>query len=181
MIVNNVGISYIKAHEKISFKQIVDVINVNCLSMSVLSHYILKRNVESKRTISIVNISSLSGLSSIPFISLYSSTKAFNNFLSLSLSMEHPQVDILSVQPMMVVSAGSKAIKGLNVPTSRECARDSLAELRFGEKETKGYFMHRITGEAIIKFMPKWLLRIVSKNEMMSLIKTYNYDKRDDK
>lgn len=41
--------------------------------------------------------------------------------------------------------------------------------------------MHRITGQAVINLLPNWLLRIVSKKEMINLINTYKYDKRDDK
>jgi short-subunit dehydrogenase len=44
----------------------------------------------------------LAGFNPIPYITLYSSSKAFNRILSDGLSIEYPEIDIISINPMHV-------------------------------------------------------------------------------
>lgn len=67
----------------------------------------------------IINLSSFAGQSPLPYITLYSATKAMNTFFSEALSLENPNVDILSVRPMFVESPLSRAKKGFNIPDRR--------------------------------------------------------------
>jgi 17beta-estradiol 17-dehydrogenase / very-long-chain 3-oxoacyl-CoA reductase len=67
----------------------------------------------------IINLSSFAGENAQPYITLYSSTKAMNTFFSEALSLEHPEIDILSVRPMFVESPLSRQKKGFNIPDRR--------------------------------------------------------------
>ncbi len=79
---------------------------------------------------------------------------------------------------MHVESGGSNVKKQFNIPTSRECARDSLKELRFGSYTAFGYLSHNITGTALLTYLPKWFLRKVSTIEMKRLVERY-YTKKN--
>jgi 17beta-estradiol 17-dehydrogenase / very-long-chain 3-oxoacyl-CoA reductase len=64
----------------------------------------------------IVNLSSVAGEYPLPFISVYSATKAYNDFFSQSIEMEYSQkIDILSVKPLYVESNMSKMKKSCTV------------------------------------------------------------------
>jgi short-subunit dehydrogenase len=121
----------------------------------------------------IINLSSFAGSYPIPYISLYSASKAMNTFFTEGISMEYPNVDVLSVRPMFVESPLSKAKKGFNVPDRRQCAHDCLKELRW-TYETNAYFMHRIFAEAHQLFVPEWARRIVVTYFSEKRISKYN-------
>lgn len=146
--------------------------------MACLNARLVQKMKNRKEKSAIVNLSSLAGYNPIPYITLYSSSKAFNRFLSEGLSIEYPAIDILSITPMHVESGSSNVKKQFNIPTSRECARDSLKQLRYGGYTSFGYLMHDITGTALLTFLPKWFLRIVSNIEMKKLIAKY-YTKKE--
>jgi 17beta-estradiol 17-dehydrogenase / very-long-chain 3-oxoacyl-CoA reductase len=146
--------------------------------MACLNARLVNKMKQRKAKSAIINLSSLAGINPIPYITLYSSSKAFNRILSEGLSIEYPEMDILAITPMHVESGSSNVKKQFNIPTSRECARDSLKQLRFGEYNSFGYLMHNITGTALLTFMPKWFLRIVSNIEMKKLIEKY-YSKKE--
>lgn len=168
----------IKRYEEAQFHEVVDLVSVNCVTMACLNALLVKKMKDRKPKSAIINLSSLAGINPIPYITLYSSSKAFNRLLSEGLSIEYPEIDILSVTPMHVESGSSNVKKQFNIPTSRECARDSLKQLRFGEYTSFGYFMHSITGKALLTYLPKWFLRIVSNVEMKNLIQKY-YSKKE--
>ena len=71
------------------------------------------------------------GEGAIPFLSLYAATKAFNLRLTEGLVNEYTNVDVMCLKPMFVESPLSKQKKGFGVPDRRECALDSLRELRW--------------------------------------------------
>lgn len=89
MLVNNVGVALIKEFDRCEYEECIDLLSVNCHTMAVLNAYLIKRVQQSKSGMSkggeryaIVNLSSLAGYNPIPYIALYSSTKAFNRFIS---------------------------------------------------------------------------------------------------
>jgi short-subunit dehydrogenase len=79
----------------------------------------------------VINLSSFLGEKAAPFVSLYAATKAFNREFSNSIAMECPSIDVMCLKPMFVESPLSKQKKGFGVPDRRECAWDSLKELRW--------------------------------------------------
>ena len=97
----------------------------------------------------------------MPYISVYSATKAYNDFLSQALEMEYNgKIDVLSVRPMYVESNLSKMKKSCTVASKNECAQASLKYLGL-DYETNGYYMHRFLSY-ITSLLPKPMLRCIS-------------------
>jgi 17beta-estradiol 17-dehydrogenase / very-long-chain 3-oxoacyl-CoA reductase len=82
IFVNNVGFALIKKYEEAQFQEVVDLISVNCVTMACLNARLIKKMNQRKEKSAIVNLSSLAGINPIPYITLYSSSKAFNRTLS---------------------------------------------------------------------------------------------------
>ena len=95
-----------------------------------------------------MNISSHSWVHAMPYLGSYAATKAFNDTISRQCSKEvaHRKLDnihVLSVRAMMVSSGSVKRERSLLVPTSRECAHDSLKYLGYCES-TAGHIKHEV-------------------------------------
>ena len=131
ILVNNVGTSDIKMFEQFSQEFIADILNINCVSMAALTAEVARLMAHRDRRSAIINLSSFVGEQAAPFMTLYAATKAFNREFSNSIALEHPSIDVLCLKPMFVESPLSKQKRGLGVPDRRECARDSLKELRW--------------------------------------------------
>ena len=69
--------------------------------MAVMTQCLLPQ-LSSRPCSAIINLSSFAGSYPIPYISLYSASKAMNTFFTEGISMEYPNIDILSVRPMFV-------------------------------------------------------------------------------
>ena len=78
MLVNNVGTSLIKQYHNIEPQQIIDIINTNCTSMTVITTYILKMMIKRTKKSAIINLSSFLNEKSYPYLILYAATKSFN-------------------------------------------------------------------------------------------------------
>jgi short-subunit dehydrogenase len=87
LLVNNVGTSEAGYLHTFDYQKIVDLININCTSMAVLSADILA--IMSKRTqkSALINLSSYMQDRPLPFFAMYAATKAFNRNLTESISL----------------------------------------------------------------------------------------------
>jgi len=111
ILVNNVGSSFehpeyfVDYFERRGRQAIQDMINLNCLSVSMMTHVVLPLMVFRKRG-AILNVSSASGLIPTPFLSVYSATKAYVDFFSKSVQMEYADsgVFIQSICPYFVAT-----------------------------------------------------------------------------
>jgi 17beta-estradiol 17-dehydrogenase / very-long-chain 3-oxoacyl-CoA reductase len=128
--------------------------------MAALSAEVGRLMAKRDRRSAIINLSSFLGEKAAPYVTLYCATKAFNRELSNSLKIEYPFIDVFCLKPMFVESALSKQKKGLGVPGPKECAWDSLKELRW-TNESYGYYSHRIMGYIARNFMPEWFYRLL--------------------
>lgn len=102
VLVNNVGTSELREYENLTYDEIQNIINVNCTSMVAMTQQLLPLLQKRTAKSAIINLSSFAGQSPLPYITLYSATKAMNTFFSEALSLENPNIDILSVRPMFV-------------------------------------------------------------------------------
>ena len=89
ILVNNVGISNIGLFHEITEKRLKDEINVNILPMTLLSHCLIPIMIRRESRSAIINLSSVAGEQPLPYISVYSATKAYNDFLSQAIGMEY--------------------------------------------------------------------------------------------
>lgn len=140
----------------------VDIINVNCISMAAMAAEVGRLMSHRRKRSAIINLSSFLGEKALPYVSLYSATKSFNREFSNGLALECPSIDVMCLKPMFVESPLSRQKRGFGVPDRRECAWDSLKELRWiwWSSETYGYYSHRLMGFAIRNFIPNWFYRI---------------------
>ena len=75
----------------------------------------------------ILNVSSFSGIHPIPFNSVYSATKAYNDVLSRALSFELPKnVEVLSLRPLYITTPMTGNIRGNGALLPIICAKGAL-------------------------------------------------------
>ncbi|KAN0036302.1 hypothetical protein ACTA71_010457 [Dictyostelium dimigraforme] len=149
VLVNNVGISYDHPMylEELQPATIESLINLNVRAATVLSKFILTSMVEKKRG-AIINLASISGITPIPLLTVYSGTKAFIEKFSLSLNLEYAPKGIFvqCVTPGIVCSKMSKIRKAtLFIPTPAAFARSAVATIGY-DRLTTGYWSHEIQG-----------------------------------
>jgi short-subunit dehydrogenase len=78
---------------------------VNVLPVTFLTHALLPKLLRREKRSAIINLASVAGENPLPYISVYSASKAYGDFLSQALELEYSQkIDILSVRPMYVES-----------------------------------------------------------------------------
>ncbi|EFA80239.1 steroid dehydrogenase-like protein [Heterostelium album PN500] len=147
ILVNNVGISYDHPMylEELPNDRIDALINLNVRAATVLSKAILPSMLERKRG-AIINLASISGMASIPFLSVYSGTKAFIERFSTSLNCEYANrgIFVQCIAPGIVVSNMSKIRKpSLFIPMPNVYARAAINCIGY-EKSTAGYWAHRV-------------------------------------
>lgn len=99
---NNVGTSDAKFFHDFSHQQIVEIININCVGMAALSSDVLAMMKKRDHKSALINLSSFMEETPLPFLGLYSATKAFNKNLTEGLHYEYPEVDIMCLKPMFV-------------------------------------------------------------------------------
>lgn len=98
--------------------------------MTFLTHFMLPQLLKRERRSAIINLSSVAGEYPIPYISTYSATKAYNDFLTQAIQMEYShKIDILSVRPMYVETGLSKMKKSCTVASTKQCVQATLKYL----------------------------------------------------
>ncbi|XP_033119081.1 very-long-chain 3-oxoacyl-CoA reductase-like isoform X3 [Anneissia japonica] len=106
VLVNNVGMMNLvsKLLEIPDTKKfITDILHCNCLSMTMMTQICLPQMIQRKKG-AILNISSVAGLKPFPYISVYSSTKAYMDFFSHGIHYEYRDTGVIiqSVTPFIV-------------------------------------------------------------------------------
>ncbi|XP_013404590.1 very-long-chain 3-oxoacyl-CoA reductase [Lingula anatina] len=165
VLVNNVGISY-QFPEYFTELENLDemcqkMISINITSVVMMSRIILPEMIERRKGV-IINVASASGISPVPFLGLYSATKAFVDFFSRSLQGEYGSKGIIiqSVMPFFVSTKMSRLRPSFSVPTPNDYAKSALCTLGL-EDRTFGCISHALQGW-VIKHLPEWLVTMVS-------------------
>ncbi len=132
-----------KRFEECSDNENADMINCNIMSTVFMTTTVLPF-MKSRNKGAVISISSGSGYSPSPYISIYSATKAFITQFSRSLHVEHwgTGIDFLVVTPYYVVSNLYKRKAGTwTAPLPIELVKGALRQL--GKKfvwEGPGYW-----------------------------------------
>lgn len=85
LFINNVGTSDVRRYHTYTHQQIVDFINTNCVGMAALSADVLAIMKDRKTKSALINVSSYMEEKALPYLGLYSATKAFNMNLTEGL------------------------------------------------------------------------------------------------
>jgi len=100
LLINNAGVGSFGYLEQLPLEREVSLITLNCIAPLRLTHAVLTQ-MKSRRSGSIINISSLAGIQAVPYMSTYSGTKAFDFSFSMALRHEVKKfgIKVLTVCP----------------------------------------------------------------------------------
>lgn len=155
ILINNVGTEQHNNFDRVRLDLVYSTINVNVIPQTILTKiFFNKMNTRPNRS-SIINISSYAGDFPFPMKTIYSATKAYNNYVSVGLSEEYKggNIDFLSVKPLEVetVLSTTKA-NGFDVITPHQCSNAILNDLGH-ETVTYGHVNHKIQA-FLMRFIP---------------------------
>ncbi|GAA48336.1 estradiol 17-beta-dehydrogenase 12 [Clonorchis sinensis] len=149
-LVNNVGMVNVSPmefcfEEGMCVDKIHDYIACNCLSMAAMTHIVLPRLVAQKSGAALINLASFTSIQPLPYISLYTGTKAFVRQLSESLKPEVRGCNVLvhTIYPMYVATSMVGRRRGFWVISPTQCARSSLDMLGVNSFCT-GHLIHEL-------------------------------------
>ena len=146
VLVNNVGMTHdpMEYHE-LGSAAVNNLINVNIVSMNNMTMIVLPQMVARKNG-AVINIASVFGSIPGPLMTVYSSTKAYMDMFSRSLSKEYERygITIQSILPGPVVSNMTcRTLKKpvLMAPSSEAFVSSALTRIGIDQRTT-GYWVH---------------------------------------
>lgn len=158
-LVNNIGTSY--EHPEYLHKvengleTFRNMIRINCTSQALVTRAVLPQMVERRKGV-VINLSSASALYPTGLLSVYSASKAFNDFFSKGMAQEYRDMGIIfqSVLPFYVVTPLSK-LKRPNFfqPTPDVYTDYALSTVGLTEC-THGYLPHALQSLSFVA--PDW-------------------------
>lgn len=93
---------------------------------------------------------------------VYSASKAFDDFLSRSLSYEYPELDIISLRPSEVSTPMTCFKKDIFTITPERCAEGLLKDLTY-QRTSNGPICHQLQAN-FYNAVPEWLFNFVFRN-----------------
>ncbi|CAD8116347.1 unnamed protein product [Paramecium primaurelia] len=155
IVINNVGVDAFNRFHLISDEEVYKTIIVNCMPVTMLCKRFIPQLLKRKSHKSaIINVTSLAGQIPTPYFNVYSASKSYGEFLTQTLSVEYPELEIFALRPSEVSTNMTFNRKpDLMTITSSDCA-DGLLK-RMGQN-TNGHWNHEIQAE-LYKLVPSWL------------------------
>lgn len=143
VLVNNVGVEFVTPFHECKEQDVQRLIAVNTVPISVLSRRLIAKFLARRRRSAIINLAS--SVSQVPMAGyhVYGASKAYDDYLSRSLSYEYPQLDIMSVRPSEVSTAmtSNKPTDILTI-TAEQCVEGALNDLGW-DRTTNGHWSHK--------------------------------------
>jgi short-subunit dehydrogenase len=100
LLVNNAGVGSIGFLFQLGLQKEIDLVKLNCLAPTILTHYFLKKMIERKKG-AIIFLGSIVGMQPTSYLSVYSASKSFNIFFANALWYELKKfnIDVLALSP----------------------------------------------------------------------------------
>nr|WLO36071.1 17 beta-hydroxysteroid dehydrogenase 12 [Sinonovacula constricta] len=175
VLVNNVGLSYAFPEYFLDIpdreKLFADLLHVNCSSVTMMSSIVMPGMAERRKGV-VINISSASGLSPTPLLSVYSACKAYVTYLTECLQMEYngKGLTVQCVSPYFVCTNMSKISRpSLLIPSASTFVRSALGTVG-SETNTLGYWPHQMV-RSVLSNLPFDYGQTISFNNLKSACK----------
>ncbi|XP_065197236.1 very-long-chain 3-oxoacyl-CoA reductase-like [Sycon ciliatum] len=174
VLVNNVGMGYdypMPYHE-VSEDLAARMVNVNVLSMAMMTRIVLPGMVERHRG-AIVNVGSASGLVPTPFLALYGGSKAFADFFTRAMEAEYAGkgVTFQSVMPFFVATKLAKIRRPrIDAPSPTTFVRSAIRTIGVSSR-TQGYWVHSLIACLAYRNLPGFALTRLISNTNSNLRK----------
>ena len=171
VLVNNVGMSYEHPQEYLDLEStyVDTLINVNIVSLNVMTRIVLPQMVERKKG-AVINLSSLSAAFPTPLLSVYAASKSYVDLFTQGLAKEYASkgITVQCILPGHVVSNMSKIKRpSLNVPTPEIFVSSALSRLGIDGRSC-GYWAHDVMN-FFIELLPRSLLVGIVFNQMSAI------------
>lgn len=180
VLVNNVGMSYQYAEyltkvpnvEKFA-DNLIKANIVSCTRMTLIALPIMERLGKGV----ILNVSSLSALSPVPLLTMYSASKVYVNFFSKAVQEEYLKKGIIiqSVLPGFVSTNMSKMRPSFTTCTPEAFVKWALKTVGV-ETQTYGYPVHKLQGyvqELLVEYAPEQVSLAINSKMMNNIRKRY--------
>jgi 17beta-estradiol 17-dehydrogenase / very-long-chain 3-oxoacyl-CoA reductase len=163
LLINNVGgaplsPSYATLSE-VDAAYVDRIINLNSRFPTQLTRALLPLLNKNPQSL-ILSTCSITGFRGLPYLSIYSSTKAFNFTLNQSLASElnaeNSGTSMLGIIIANVVSGGNKTTEGAFTCTGLQMAEFSLQRVGCGQTAVFGWWRHAVQWWAM-SLLPEWV------------------------
>ncbi|XP_076347340.1 inactive hydroxysteroid dehydrogenase-like protein 1 [Tachypleus tridentatus] len=147
ILVNNVGVmyDYPSYFLEVPETKLWKFINVNITTVTMMTYIVLPRMVQRKKGL-IINLSSISSFYPLPFLTVYSASKAYVDWLSRCLDYEYKSKGIVfqTLLPSYISTKPTSFIKpGYIIPDASTFVKSALNT--FGTTyRTTGYWTHEL-------------------------------------
>ena len=148
ILINNIGISQRELFTNYSLEFIMDTININIVSQSLLTKIFINKLLNRNKKSAIISMSSYSATLPLILSSIYCASKIYDDYLLRSIAEENKgkNVDFLSVRPQYVnTPSRANHKKEFKAISTEECVNGIFQDLGY-ETVTNGHWSHCIKG-----------------------------------
>jgi uncharacterized protein len=138
LLINNAGFGQYGEFHSIEKRRLLDMVQVNCSAVVLLTHLFLPQMIQRKRG-DVLILASTASFQAVPYISTYAATKAFDLLFAEGLAEEMKPYGIRvcalcpgSTESEFAVVAGQEKFKR-NAETAEKVARTGLKALAAGK------------------------------------------------
>ena len=148
ILINNIGISQRELFSNYTLEFIMDTININIVSQSLLTKIFINKFLNRNKKCAIISMSSYSATLPLILSSIYCASKIYDDYLIRAIAEENKgkNIDFLSVRPQYVnTPSRAEHKKEFKAISTEECVTGIFQDLGY-ETVTNGYWSHCIKG-----------------------------------
>lgn len=153
ILVNNVGMGLNGLFIDGDIEVMRDMINVNCMSLVLMTKLLINRFLCRSKKSLIINLSSYTAVNPTPFCSIYGATKAFDDYFSRTLDLEFGnKIDSISFSPMFVSTQMTGFRENFGSISTKDAVEGFIKEIGL-TNQTHGHWKHQMIGYFLAKVM----------------------------